>query len=267
MGTHPIFESDFDCLTDEMFRLALALPLVCFSIKVHFFYRTAHPNVAFHQNRRQKSQNDLDRQIKNLKLSASVKFSALHRSEADYYSDFLVMNALDHVQSAVDSDVDWIFFAEEHTFVELELLLEHLNDLKDNSKPKMVGRGLFDREAAIIHHFYGIRTKDGEKHYKDFPFPDFDAGFVINAKLLALLVEKLPKWRENPNFQIDPKHEFVIFMQKQLGLEMAVSKHFCGGNWHRTQKTCFTRAGKELPDCGLTENSKLFVASKRRRNS
>ena len=110
----------------------------------------------------------------------------------------------------------------------------------------MVGRALFDREPAIIHHFYGINTKDGQKHYKDFPFPDFDAGFVINAKLLASLVEKLPEWLEKPNFQIDPKHEFVIHMQKQLGLEMSVSKHFCGGNWHRTQKTCFTRAGKGI---------------------
>ena len=122
--------------SDEMVRLALTLPLVCFSIKVHFFYRTAHPNVVFHQKRLEKSQNDLDRQIKSLKLSASVKFSALHRSEADYYSDFLVMNALDHVKSTVDSDVDRIFFAEEHTFVELELLLEHLTELKDNTKPR-----------------------------------------------------------------------------------------------------------------------------------
>ena len=79
---------------------------------------------------------------------------------------------------------------------------------------------------------------------RTFPFPDFDAGFVLNRPLIRILVSKLGEWRSRPEFQIDPKHEFARFIKKHAGIQMKESKNFCAGNWHRTQKTCYTRAGK-----------------------
>jgi len=100
---------------------------------------------------------------------------------------------------------------------------------------------LYDREPVIIHHFFGV---SGGANYKTFAFPDFDAGFVINQPLLDGLLGHLEKWTSGHEFQIDPKHEFIKFIHTHLNVEMKTSKHFCGGNWMRTQKTCFTRSGK-----------------------
>lgn len=236
---------------------------VCLGLNIHFFFRTAHPDVPFHQKRLAAAKADLKRQVDELKLSESIHFESLFdaniHSKEEYYQDFLIMNALPYVQEKISSDVDWIFFGEETTHVVLDRLIETLEGEKHGDKAAIIGRGLYDREPAIIHHFFGV---GGDSNYKTFAFPDFDAGFVINQPLLNQIIDKLAIWKSKPEFQIDPKHEFIKFIKTHLNIEMQTSKHFCGGNWHREQKTCFTRAGKELPDCGLTDTSKIFVAVK-----
>ena len=34
------------------------------------------------------------------------------------------------------------------------------------------------------------------------------------------------------------------FIKTHLNIELTPSKHFCGGNWHRSPKTCYTRSHK-----------------------
>ena len=65
------------------------------------------------------------------------------------------MNALPYVESKIDSDVDWVFIGEETTTTQLEFLLELLQKEK-TQYPQIIGRGLFDREPVIIHHFFGV---------------------------------------------------------------------------------------------------------------
>ena len=153
------------------------------------------------------------------------------------------MNAMRHISNGMSKTVDWICILEETTRTVLDQLMQHLEHEKEDIHEKMLGRGLYDRTLSIIHHFYGAR--DGVD-YRTFAFPDFDAGFCLNK----LLVQKLAQddmqqmWSLNPNFQIDPKHELMKFIFEKVGVEMTVSKHFCGGNWHREQKHCFTKSPK-----------------------
>ena len=154
---------------------------------------------------------------------------------------------------------------EETTRLVLDRLLEHL-DGEVSEDPKLIGRALYDQNLAIIHHFYGaaegrgqILRKVAENYfclikfliwplkgtdYKTFAYPDFDAGFCLNQPLLNKLIELLPEWKQAPNFQIDIKHELMKFIDDKLSLKMTPSKNFCGGNWHREQKKCFTFSGK-----------------------
>lgn len=68
------------------------------------------------------------------------------------------MNALPYVESKIDPDVDWVFIGEETTTTQLEFLLELLKKEK-TQYPQIIGRGLFDREPVIIHHFFGVGNK------------------------------------------------------------------------------------------------------------
>jgi len=260
MGTHPIFESDFDCLTDMRILFLGFVVNVSWSLpNVDIFIRTLHPDVKFHQKRLQDAKNDLERQINEFSLSNRVKFHDLTSKKENYYADFLILNALPRLSAKI-ADSDWACFFEETTRVTLDKWIEHLGD-QTSSDPKILGRGLFDQTPAIIHHFYGVgRGPD----YKTFAFPDFDAGFCMNGALIEKLKkpENMKKWKESPNFQIDIKHELIKFIYEQLDLKLTVSKHFCGGNWHREQKKCLTRSPKELPDCGTTPNEDVFVAVK-----
>lgn len=219
--------------------------------------------VNFHKKRLEETKADLKRQINEFKLSKSVKFDTLHPKNgavSDYYSDFTILNALPRLNKVVADDVDWIIFCEETTHFVLDQLLEVLAGTKfKEGESKMVGRALFDREPVIIHHFFGVQ---GDANYKTFAFPDFDAGFAINRQMMRELVQINDKWTGKHLFQIDPKHEFMKHVSTHLNIKMEHSKHFCGGNWHRSAKTCFTRSGKELPDCGLTDKSKILVGVK-----
>merc|ERR1719277_939597 len=107
--------------------------------------------------------------------------------------------------------------------------MEHL-ETEVSDEPKILGRGLFDQGPAIIHHFYGV--SEGTD-YKTFAFPDFDAGFCLNQLLMDKIIAVLGEWKQQPNFQIDIKHEVMKFIDEKIGVKLTQSKHFCGGNWHR----------------------------------
>jgi len=97
----------------------------CYAVNIHFFFRTSHPDVPFHQKRLDAAKADLKRQIDEFKLSKSVRIDSLSSGD-EYYSNFLVMNALPGVKKRIKSDVDWIFIGEETTHVVLDRLVEHL---------------------------------------------------------------------------------------------------------------------------------------------
>ena len=48
--------------------------------------------------------------------------------------------------------------SEETTTTQLDFLLELLHQEKTD-QPQIIGRGLFDREPVIIHHFFGVQNK------------------------------------------------------------------------------------------------------------
>jgi len=152
------------------------------------------------------------------------------------------MNSLLRLSNGISPNAEWACIMEETTRTVLDRLMEHLESEKSENF-KLIGRGLFDRTLSIIHHFYGAR--DGVD-YRTFAFPDFDAGFCMNRKLVMKLAEDEMQfqWKNYPTFQIDPKHELMKFIFEKVGIEMTNSAHFCGGNWHREMKKCFTKSPK-----------------------
>lgn len=200
---------------------------------------------------------DIMRQAKEMSVESVVKVDDLE-SRDNYYTHFLIVNALPYVKSRLDEDTDWVFIGEETTRIEMDVFLPYLDDIKSQSDPVIIGRALLDQEITIIHHFFGASGQE----YRTFGYPDYDAGFLMNLPMVNALISHLKDWENDHNFNIDPKHEFMKFIKKQFNTVLTDSKHFCGGNWHRTPKTCYTRSHKELPDCGLTTNDKIFVAVK-----
>jgi UDP-glucose:O-linked fucose beta-1,3-glucosyltransferase len=243
----------------KLFISLLQLFYFCSAEKanVHFFFRTAHPEADFHQKRLTAAKESVLTQAKAFSSQDRVFADGLEKRE-DYYSHFLVVNALPYVKERLKENTAWIFIGEETTRVELEFLLPYIDNLDKSNEPKIIGRPLFDQEITIIHHFFGSSGSE----YKTFGFPDYEAGFLMNIPMMNALISHYSDWENDHNFNIDPKHEFMKFIKTHLNIELTPSKHFCGGNWHRSPKTCYTRSHKELPDCGLTEKEKLFVGVK-----
>ena len=95
-------------------------------------------------------------------------------------------------------------------------------------------------------------------------FSNLRSAYHLPLIILIMMSEETPE--KAPNFQIDIKHEMMKFINDKVGLkewvlnfslfffylqfyilnfiQMTQSKHFCGGNWHREQKKCFTYSGK-----------------------
>ena len=158
---------------------------LCSSLKpkLHFFFRTAHPDVDFHQKRLAAAKESVLTQAKALSVEDRVFADNLENRE-DYYSHFLIVNALPYVKERLKENTGWIFIGEETTRVELEFLLPFIDGLDKSDEPVIIGRPLFDQEMTIIHHFFGANGRE----YKTFGFPDYEAGFLINIPLMNALI-------------------------------------------------------------------------------
>ena len=151
--------------------------------KLHFFFRTAHPDVKFHQKRLAAAKESVLTQAKKLSAESRV-FADDLEDRKDYYSHFLIVNALPFVKERLKENTGWIFIGEETTRVELEFLLPYIDELEKSNEPMIVGRPLFDQEMTIIHHFFGANGRE----YKTFGYPDYEAGFLMNIPLMNALI-------------------------------------------------------------------------------
>ncbi|KAJ8044213.1 Beta-1,3-glucosyltransferase [Holothuria leucospilota] len=141
----------------------------------------------------------------------------------------------------------WLFFCEEETQVNVAGLLEVLKKY-DTSKPLLLGKALVDQVPSIIHHY---------KFHEDvtkFKFPDFEAGWLINRKLLQIIARR---WKEEPadiNFSIDIKHEVAVFIWDEgNGSNLINVPELCsdGSPLPREYKKgkCVTQHHKEIAQC------------------
>eukprot|EP00117_Sycon_ciliatum_P002342 scpid44921/ scgid0418/ Beta-1,3-glucosyltransferase; Beta-3-glycosyltransferase-like len=183
------------------------------------------------------------------KIHAPFKaiFTHEHEDMAKAWAVFPLIAALAHRPEA--SSVKWILVVEDSTeIVSFSALLKKLMGY-DECKPEFLGRGLRDREAAIIHH-YAFANNPTE-----FVYPDFAAGWLISTPMLRMMSERLESKRINAGFTIDPQHELAKYIHDEFDKQAMTSVNWlCAGLTadEARQNGCVTNFNKDIEECTKT---------------
>lgn len=198
---------------------------------------------------------NIERQVED--INADVTIVEMHKEWPDDYDKAWVL--LPIMPELVNSEAmkkDWVMFLEDDTVINIEKVLKVLSKY-DSKQDLFLGRGLFDTDMVIIHHFTTRKAKSGGP----FLYPDFDVGFVLSSPLVKRIGDE---WAQTPppkDFMIDLKFEFALFLVEKHGVELTNIKEFCGAG--EETPNCATNVIKDLTVCGneITLDD-IFVAVK-----
>ncbi|KAK2171440.1 hypothetical protein NP493_1065g01034 [Ridgeia piscesae] len=132
----------------------------------------------------------------------------------------------------------WLFISDVETRLNVTKLLQNLSGF-NHSERLFIGRGLYDKEHTIIHHF-------------NFPtpplaYPDFAAGFLMSLELVKHVAERLSSVKQKSDFSIDVKYELALYIHdKGEGVPLTDVAFLCTTE---SKPECATTYTHTFPDC------------------
>ncbi|CAG9771603.1 unnamed protein product [Ceutorhynchus assimilis] len=172
----------------------------------------------------------------------------------DASADWIIAPIIAQILDKIDKNCRWIVFLEDRTTVSLKLLLDALNKWDFNNET-WIGHASYDSDATIIHHF----AFHGDPKF--FKYPNLASGMALSIPLLKRLRHRLEKGYKQPDFFIDPAHEFSLFVYEDgRGLMIQHEPLFCS----KEEPNCATYPHK-FQSCEMQDYngiSSIFFAIK-----
>nr|XP_039258313.1 beta-1,3-glucosyltransferase-like [Styela clava] len=200
----------------------------------------SQPN-SYHEMKSSVLLRDIEQQADE--INADVSIVELHREWPDDYDKaWAILPIMPELVNSEAMKKDWVMFLEDSTVINIEKVLKVLSRF-DYKKDLFLGRGLYDTDMVIIHHFSSRKAQGGGR----FLFPDFDVGWVLSSILVRKVGDDWLKSPPGKDFLIDLKHEIAVHLSDKHNVELTNVEEFCGSG--EETPNCATNVLKDIPIC------------------